>query len=114
MDDIAASWRGRPGPRRQASIWYQLPVTARGILTVIASVPASVAHQPPLVLVSTALRPAMVVFGFVGIHGGWLLALHLTRTPPGGRAPTGNSQVCAISCGLVLTAHGTFSRLVLR
>jgi len=35
-------------------------------LTVIVSVPRSVAHQPPVLLVSIALRPAMVVFGSGG------------------------------------------------
>jgi hypothetical protein len=40
------SCRVRRGPRRQASIWYQLS-TSRGIMTVIVSVPPGGAHQPP-------------------------------------------------------------------
>jgi len=59
---------GRPGLRRQASTWNQLSGVSRGIITVIVSVSPRSAHQaPPLVLVSTAGRPPMVVFGF----GGW-------------------------------------------
>ena len=61
---MCASCRGRPGPRRQASIWYHLPGPARGIITVIVSVPPRTAHQPPRVLLSTAPRPATVVVAF--------------------------------------------------
>ena len=58
-------------------------------MTVIVSVPPSVAHQPPLVVVSTAARPPTVVFGFGMGQAGKPLASHLTSTPPGGGFPTG-------------------------
>jgi len=111
---VAYSTGARPGARRQASIWYQLPGAARGIMTVIVSVPPNVAHQPPLILVSTALRPATVVLAFGMCHAGKPLALHLTRTPPGGRTRIGYAKVWAIRPGLVLTVHGPLNRLVLK
>ena len=113
MDDICASCCGRPGACRQASIWYQVPGVAREMMTVMVSVARIGAHQPPLVLISVALRPAMVVFGFGMRHAEKPLALHLTRTPAGGRTRTGYSQVWAVRPGLVLATHGALSRLVL-
>jgi hypothetical protein len=82
-------------------------------MTVMVSVARIGAHQPPLVLISAALRPAMVVFGFGMRHAEKPLALHLTRTPAGGRTRTGYSQVWAIRPGLALATHGALSRLVL-
>src|ERR1041384_3583929 len=113
MDAICACCCGRPGARRQASIWYQLPGVARGMMTVMVSVARSGAHQPPLVLSSAASRPAMVVLAFGMRHAGEPLALHLTRTPAGGRTRSGYSQVWAIRPGLVLAMHGARSRLLL-
>ena len=89
MDAISASDRARPGARRQAFISYQLSGAFRGMMTVIVSVPRRVAHQPPLVLVSLALRPAMVVFAWGRGGDGKPSALQLTRTPPAGSAVTG-------------------------
>jgi hypothetical protein len=83
------------------------------MMTVMVSVARSGAHQPPLVLISVALRPAIVVFAFGVRQAGKPLALHLTRIPAGGRTRTGYSQVWAIRPGLVLATHGAFSRLVL-
>jgi hypothetical protein len=83
------------------------------MMTVMVSVARSGAHQPPLVLISAALRPAMVVLAFGMRHAEKPLALHLTRTPAGGRTRTGYSQVWAIRPGLVLATHGALSRLVL-
>jgi hypothetical protein len=83
-------------------------------MTVIVWFPRSVTHQPPLVLVSTALRPATVVLAFGMCHVGRPLALHLTKTPPGGRTLIGYSQVSAIRPGPVLTVHGSLNRLVLK
>ena len=75
---------GRPGLRRQASTWNQLSGVSRGIITVIVSVSPRSAHQaPPLVLVSTAGRPPMVVFGF----GGWTVGGPPDHDFPG-RQPT--------------------------
>src|SRR5689334_23536137 len=111
MDDICSSCCGRPGARRQASIWYQVPGVARGMMTVMVSVAPSGAHQPPLVLISTALRPAMVVLAFGMRHAEKLWAPHLTRTPAGGRTRTGYSQVWAIRPGAALATPGALSRL---
>ena len=83
------------------------------MMTVMVSVARSGAHQPRLVLISVALRPAMLVFAFGIRHTGKPLALHLTRTPAGGRTRTGYSQVWAIRPGLVLATHGALSRMVL-
>ena len=113
MDDICACCCGRPGTRRQASIWYQVPDVVRGMMTVMVSVARIGEHQPPLVLISAALRPATVVFGFGIRHAEKPLALHLTRTPAGGRTRTGYSQVWAIRPGLVLATHGALIRPVL-
>jgi len=74
MDAISASCLGRPGGAQAGVISYQLSGTLRKILTVIASVPRSVAHHPPAVLVSIARRPAMVVFGSGGC--GRLVTVH--------------------------------------
>jgi hypothetical protein len=79
----------------------------------MVSVACSGAHQPPLVLISADLRPAMVVLAFGMRHAERPLALHLTRTPAGGSTRTGYSQVWAIRPGLVLATHGALSRLVL-
>ena len=66
-----------------------------------------------LVLISVALRPAMVALAFGMRHAEKPLALHRTRTSAGGRTRTGYSQVWAIRPGLVLATHGALSRLVL-
>jgi hypothetical protein len=55
----------------------------------------------------------MVVVAFGMRHAEKPLALHLTRTPAGGRTRTGYSQVWAIRPTLVLATHGALSRLVL-
>src|SRR5258705_13597080 len=89
MDAICACCRGRPGARRQASIWYQVPGVAREMMTVMVSVARMGAHQPPLGLISVALRPAMVGLGFRMRHAGKPLALHPTRHPPRGRVREG-------------------------
>src|SRR6266851_4174147 len=96
MDDISAARWVRPGARRQASISYQFPATARGTRTAIVCVPPTAAHQPPRVVVSTAARPAMVVLAFGRCHTGEPWALQLTRTPPGGRTRIGYAQTSAI------------------
>ena len=88
-----------------------MPGVARAMMTVMVSVARIGAHQPPLVLISAALWPAMVVFAFGMRHAEKPLALHLTRTPAGGRTRTGYSQVWAIRPGLALATHGARSRL---
>src|SRR5579859_7422032 len=79
----------------------------------MVSVPPRDAHQPPLVLVSTAGRPAMVAFGFGRCQLGKPCEVHSTSTSPGARVSTGKPlQTSAPSAGPPM--HGSCNRLVLR
>src|SRR5579859_1144423 len=78
--------------------------------------PPREAHQPgPLVTVSSAGWPAMVVFG-LGLRKepGKPLSSQRTRTPPGGNPSTGSVQSTLVTPVLWVIVQGLCSGPVLR
>jgi hypothetical protein len=84
-------------------------------MTVIVSVARSGAHQPPRVLVSTALWPPTVVFAFGMCQaGGEAIGAPLDEDSSGRQLAYRVAARHRFATGLVVTVHGSRIRLVLR
>ena len=83
MAEISACPEAIPGPRRQASIPYQLNPTLPRMTTLIVRVPPRAVHQLSVLTVSVAGRPPILVFAGGACQLGKPLLVHRTRTPPG-------------------------------